>query len=1222
MTIERGAAAIWFLDIFLDGETLRASNAFEEVTFDGNTYEPLGDRLLPPDEVNTSRDLKTSTVKLSFDSSRQTDNTDFLGKILDSNWKRRKIRARYAVASGYMDFSSPFIVADAVGRIDDIKDSLEPNSEPLAELEFESGSLIFLERKNQTRSPANQKSAFAGDLFFDYASRLNGVVLPWNTKRARLGRTQIEYSVDGVATREMLIGRGVTKGSFVYGATHGQQKKYWSQVFALADHRCDGIEALWINGENVLNGVTLAHGVRTALSAFNSGGTRLWVTWYDGREDQTADSYLVSETSGQSMAWTSDHRGRGVSYFIVTHLWDSDNPEDFEYEAQLRGARLYDERKDATNGGSGSHRLANPATWEFTTNSEVALRHYMLGINTSNGGAVQWFGVGADPDFLDEQSTSADRAADCDDLVDLKAGGSQKRFESNGWIRASDDHKSNVEKLAGAMVGEPVDQGGRVRIFLAEPQTPVIELLDEDLVDDEPSEVSANARARDVLNSLEGRYLDSLNKFDAVDYPPVSVAAYIQTDGESITGTWNQELETSEERAQRKALAYLNRTRRTFELTEVFGLKAKDIKSGDWITRKSVLRGFPDGKKFIADEVNKSADGSIEIVMLEVDESEKAWAKEDAQNLAQPVGDPPAGSQALPVPSITITPTAVSGSGLVIPCFEFSNADFDDFSGDGIVCEYGPSNGLAGASLGISGTPQYTILRGFAPTQILLKSFEPSSDYAFRFATKAGERFSSWSDFQESTSTPSFTVPAAGSSEFIDDQGELATKDVADWASDVTGVGKPQDDATKSRVFRQSSEPSGANVNDVWVVMSGLVAIEVRAFDGTEWLTGADLTSANIAAGIEDQGWGATASQDETDNERAGFGGNRLYHTEFTKLDDYWTNGGHGTLDSFFAFSVNGVRALRLRKTGLAVNERINITSYPQRLLISVTEGEIIALTGYIAAVNASEARLQVVFRDAAGATVSLVGLDSKTDSLYQGQPYLQQRYFGAVVVPENAVTIDYRAEAVSNGVSPTSIWLVRPQAYFSKSVNAASAEYVQGFEGDPGADVTGVNTAFAIEDQGGLATADIATYRRYDDVSTGGFDDSYVERASVTVTTDGGPVEVEWTARFDIENPLLLALQPTSARIYAAIYRDGVKISGDLENAVWFFDDAGNELPYSSNGNTLKIVDSPASGAHTYSLRFKCSQPASDGGLDAASPLGDGYLKASVYPAEANSIG
>jgi hypothetical protein len=70
----------------------------------------------------------------------------------------------------------------------------------------------------------------------------------------------------------------------------------------------------------------------------------------------------------------------------------------------------------------------------------------------------------------------------------------------------------------------------------------------------------------------------------------------------------------------------------------------------------------------------------------------------------------------------------------------------------------------------------------------------------------------------------------------------------------VTGIGKPEDYATLSRVYRQATAPTAPGLNDIWIVLDGLVnAIAVRAWNGSAWITGGDLTAVNIAAAITGQ---------------------------------------------------------------------------------------------------------------------------------------------------------------------------------------------------------------------------------------------------------------------------------------------------------------------------------------------------------------------------------
>ena len=101
---------------------------------------------------------------------------------------------------------------------------------------------------------------------------------------------------------------------------------------------------------------------------------------------------------------------------------------------------------------------------------------------------------------------------------------------------------------------------------------------------------------------------------------------------------------------------------------------------------------------------------------------------------------------------------------------------------------------------------------------------------------------------------PGADVTAANIAAGFTGQGALATLNQAAWATQVTGIGKPEDYATLSRVYRQATAPTAPGLNDIWIVLDGFAnAIAVRAWNGSAWITGGDLTAVNIAAAITGQ---------------------------------------------------------------------------------------------------------------------------------------------------------------------------------------------------------------------------------------------------------------------------------------------------------------------------------------------------------------------------------
>jgi len=105
--------------------------------------------------------------------------------------------------------------------------------------------------------------------------------------------------------------------------------------------------------------------------------------------------------------------------------------------------------------------------------------------------------------------------------------------------------------------------------------------------------------------------------------------------------------------------------------------------------------------------------------------------------------------------------------------------------------------------------------------------------------------------------TSGAVTPAVAAS--ITGQGSLATANDVVWATQVTGVGKPADNATASVVYIQQTTPSSANVDDIWILTNGSgVTQAVYAYNGSSWVLGADITGLNVAASITGQGALAT----------------------------------------------------------------------------------------------------------------------------------------------------------------------------------------------------------------------------------------------------------------------------------------------------------------------------------------------------------------------------
>ena len=151
-------------------------------------------------------------------------------------------------------------------------------------------------------------------------------------------------------------------------------------VQCLWGHACSQIDELRLNDE-----------------ALPAGST---VTSYIGTQG-TPDAALVAAFAAQGITYTDTLAG--YAYSVVAMPVKAFDGQ-LAFSARIRGRKLYDPRLDSTvAGGSGAHRLADPATWAYSDNPALALADWLYSSTYGAGEAVVW--------------TSAQTAADASDAM-------------------------------------------------------------------------------------------------------------------------------------------------------------------------------------------------------------------------------------------------------------------------------------------------------------------------------------------------------------------------------------------------------------------------------------------------------------------------------------------------------------------------------------------------------------------------------------------------------------------------------------------------------------------------------------------------------------------------------------------------------------------------------------------------------------------------------------
>ena len=670
-----------------------------------------------------------------------------------------------------------------------------------------------------------------------------------NEKAAPQGH-ELSLRIASDVAREMVIGVRPLAGSMVARYSYGKDVTQASFVYQLADHPCVELTKVYGDGRLVQSS-PLAHGVRTEITAYSySGGPRVWMTWHDGRPGQTADAQLVLKSptdpdvvAGAYGAWTSAHVGAGNSYVHVEVHHDDDILTSIpEFLFLIKGARLYDRRKDTTAGGSGSHRLATPSTWEYSTNNAVACDHYLLGYKVENDPLA--FGIGLSP--VEVPYATFARAADlCDEDVTTGTGGDtfvMKRYECNAIISTAEAFESVLNNFQNQMAARIVDLGGRIGIIGAEEQTATISLSDLDWATDESVRFADKLTFDGLYGAVLGSYPDPANMWQPTPYTRQATEYLALEDGgEAATAQLDLPYETNSRRAIRLAAAWIARESLQPRMVGTFATRSRawKLEPGDWFNMSSDRWQFSN-QKFEVVDIVKHDDFTVTLTGRAIDPNFLAFSTDDDPDLGvPPVLDPY--QLLMDAPTFSASASTLVAGGVVEPCIEVTLTSSEALARE-IVVEVGKWNGST------IDTP--TMVDAYHAGQIVTKirkGILPSTAYKVRMKKRAGVRESAWSAWSSVITTgATYSVGSAGIADSIVGQAPAAT--------DFTIAAG----ATKNTTTYSSTAPSSPTNGDIWVDTTTTPYV-VKLRTGGAWQVSSSLGGV-FGTSIYETGGGALAS--------------------------------------------------------------------------------------------------------------------------------------------------------------------------------------------------------------------------------------------------------------------------------------------------------------------------------------------------------------------------
>ena len=435
------------------------------------------------------------------------------------------------------------------------------------------------------------------------------------------GKTQ--FFRETVAPHSIVYGKTRTSGPLVYVEGTGENNKFLHLVIVFAAHRVEEFESFYLNNDIV----TLDGNGFVTDSRWVSGGTKLIrIRSHLGSNNQAADSVLVSESGGK---WTSNHRLQGLAYAYVRLEFNADKFADGipQISAVIKGKRVYNSDSGVT---------------EWTDNPVWCLRDYLTDTQ---------YGLGALEEEIDD-AYFLTAATVCDDSINLNGGGSENRYTINGVLSTQQSPKSNIEAIIGTMAGQFWYSEGQFRVNAAKWREPVLTLTEDDLAG--PVSIQTRNSRRDIISGVKGVHISAADKYQQVDYPPISSETFVTVDNDVETRFRELPLPltVTTSMAQRIARYTLYRAREQLSVKLQCGMVAFELQVGDVFRLQFDKLGYTAEaapKYFEVTEWQLLAEPeglSIAISATEISEAVFAWNVDEKifeqNNLSVPVESVPA----------------------------------------------------------------------------------------------------------------------------------------------------------------------------------------------------------------------------------------------------------------------------------------------------------------------------------------------------------------------------------------------------------------------------------------------------------------------------------------------------------------------------------------------------------------------------------------------------
>lgn len=374
--------------------------------------------------------------------------------------------------------------------------------------------------------------------------------------------------------RKIVYGEALVGGKIVgYAKPTIGGDDYHIMVLHLIGHPCESVDIYEIEGKT-----------KSELSGLVS--SRIYLG------DQTTVCPLANQyISG----WTSEHIGVNQTYVTLKIKVDDEAfPSGLnEIKFVVRGHKVYDPRKDTTQGGDGEQRFDDESTWEWSSNPALCsydcLRRYGAKPVPRRRLPMDFIAVTAN--YCDEQAIYRD------------AEGNEQtgtRFEVNGVLNNGMRQQDMLNQIMACMGGKPYRVGGVVYFkpaMYAGPATIVIDVDNDSMTF---PEYRPHRPYKEKINTVKTEFVSPNHKWQMTNAPVVKSAEYRENDGAYLESNLRFTLITRDHQAQRIGKLAMERSRAGFMATHIVPGVRLDIIPGTCIKFVDVETGV--SKEFTVED--------------------------------------------------------------------------------------------------------------------------------------------------------------------------------------------------------------------------------------------------------------------------------------------------------------------------------------------------------------------------------------------------------------------------------------------------------------------------------------------------------------------------------------------------------------------------------------------------------------------------------------------